>query len=213
MQPPRPPHSRSPRRAFLHAAVAAPVLALSACAADPDADLDDGDPDETAVPPGEWRNWSRALHCRPADGLKLPESVDEVADVVRAARGTVRMVGAGHSFSALVPTEGTLLSLEMITGVAGHDPAALTATIHAGTRLFALGDALAERGQGLQVQPDVDLQSLAGALSTCSHGSGAQLHCLPHYVTGLTLVTADGKVRTVSQDSEPEIFQAARVSM
>ena len=206
--PPRPPHRQpTPRRRFLQTALTTPLLAVAGCE-DEDVDVDDD-----GVPPGEWRNWSRALQCRPKDGLHLPESVDELAARVKSAPGNVRVVGAGHSFSAVVPTDGTLLSLEMLNGVVAHDAAAQTATIRAGSRLFSLGEPLAALGQGLPVQPDIDLQSLAGALSTCSHGSGAQHHCLPHYVTELTLVTADGTVRTVSATQEPEIFEAARVSL
>ena len=194
---------RTPRRHFLQATLATPVLAtLSGCT----------EPPETLLP-GQWRNWSGAVHCTPRNGLKLPADVEELAAVLKSTKGPVRVVGAGHSFSALVPTDDTLISLEQLTGIVSHDAVQKTATIRAGTRLYSLGEPLARLDQALSVQPDIDLQSLGGVLSTCSHGPGAQHYCLPNYLTELTLVTADGTSRTVSASQEPEIFSAARVSL
>ncbi len=188
------------RRAFLKSVLAAPILA--SCA------------NEAEVPtPGEWHNWSGGQRCTPKDGLQMPSTVDELAGVVKAAKGPVRVAGAGHSFSAVVPTNDTLLSLELLSGIVSHDAAALTATIQAGTRLYLLGEPLAKLGQGLTVQPDIDLQSLGGALSTGTHGAGGQHRCMPSYLKEISLVTADGAVHNVSPQVEPEVFQAAQVSL
>jgi FAD-linked oxidoreductase len=143
----------------------------------------------------------------------MPSSVDELSSVVKNAKGPVRVAGAGHSFSAVVPTNDTLLSLELLSGIVSHDAANLTATIQAGTRLYLLGEPLAKLGQGLMVQPDIDLQSLGGVLATGSHGAGAQHRCMSSYIQALTLVTADGSVRKVSPQVEPEVFQAAQISL
>ena len=86
------------RRAFLKSVLAAPVLA--SCRKD----------EEPAAPPGQWRNWSGAQRCTPKGGLQMPASVEELGAVVKAAKGPVRVAGAGHSFSGVVPTDDMLLS-------------------------------------------------------------------------------------------------------
>ncbi len=189
------------RRAFLKSVLAAPIVA--SCRHE----------EEPPPPAGQWRNWSGAQRCTPKGGLQMPANVDELTGIVKAAKGPVRVAGAGHSFSAVVPTDDTLLSLEMLSGIVSHDAANLTATIQAGTRLFLLGEPLAKLGQGLTVQPDIDLQSLAGVLSTSSHGAGAQHRCMASYLKEIQVVTADGTLRTVSPTVEPEVFKAAQVSL
>ena len=189
------------RRALLKSFLAAPVLA--SCGREP----------EAPQVPGEWRNWSGAQRCTPKGGLQLPATVDELSKIVKQAEGPVRVTGAGHSFSAVVPTNDTLLSLELLSGIVSHDPQKLTATIQAGTRLFLLGEPLAKIGQGLPVQPDIDLQALGGVLSTSSHGAGAQHRCMAANLLDISLVTADGSQRKVSAEVEPEVFKAAQVSL
>ena len=189
------------RRAFLRGLVAAPLVA--GCRGQ------DAEPET----PGQWQSWSGAQKCTPKGGLQMPANVDELARIVKAATGPVRVAGAGHSFSAVVPTNDTLLSLELMSGIVSHDAAALTATIQAGTRLFLLGEPLAKLGQGLPVQPDIDLQALGGVLSTSSHGAGAQHQCMPAYARKLAIVTADGTLREVSPEKDAEIFKAAQVSL
>ncbi len=197
------------RRRLLRTALPLAAVPLLQGCGDDDIDMADDD----GVPEGEWQNWAKSVRCNPRNGLQLPETVDELAGIVAKAKGPVRAVGAGHSFAAVVPTDDTLLSIEALTGIVRHDPKELTATIRAGTRLFLLGPQLAELGQGLPAQPDVDLQSLAGALSTCSHGAGAQHRCMPHTIQGLQLVTADGRVLDLSPTQQPQLFEAARVSL
>ena len=189
------------RRAFLKSVLAAPVLA--SCRKD----------EEPAAPPGQWRNWSGAQRCTPKGGLQMPASVEELGAVVKATKGPVRVAGAGHSFSGVVPTDDTLLSLELLSGVVSTDAAKLTATIKAGTRLFLLGEPLAKAGQGLIIQPDIDLQSLGGVLATATHGAGAQHTCLPSHLQEIQFVAADGALHTVSPTVEPEVFKAAQVAL
>ena len=94
-----------------------------------------------------WKNWSGGLSCTPA--LRAaPASEAELAEIVTAGATPVRAVGAGHSFSPLVPTEGTLLSLDRMSGIVAHDAATHRATIKAGTRLGAMAAELAVRREG-----------------------------------------------------------------
>lgn len=159
-----------------------------------------------------WRNWSGSQSCVPQARI-APASVEELQEAVAAATGTVRPVGAGHSFSPLVPTDGTILSLARISGLEEHDPAKLQASFMAGTRLSDMGEPLAEMGQALINMPDIDEQILGGAMATCTHGTGASLGALPTYIADLELVTASGDKLYCSPASNPEIFEAARVSL
>ena len=159
-----------------------------------------------------WQNWSGYQHCLPAERI-APASLDELVAVMKQAPGPVRPVGAGHSFAPLVPTEGTVVSLRHFEGLLAHDATAMTATLGAGTRLGDLGEPLAAAGQALFNMPDIDEQSLAGAMATATHGTGAKLGALHSYVTALTLVTPRGEVLECSRERNAEVFGAARVSL
>lgn len=159
-----------------------------------------------------WRNWSGGLVAHPA-GRFAPRSEAELADWMKSTTGSVRPVGAGHSFTALVPTDGHLLVLDNISGMTAHDPDLLQATFGAGTRLSSIGPALDAVGQGPLILPDIDRQTLAGAISTGTHGTGLTLHSLSGNVTGLRMVSATGDVLEVSEASDPELFKAACVSV
>ena len=159
-----------------------------------------------------WRNWSGSQRCEPAQRV-APDSVEALQALLRDSTGTVRPVGAGHSFSPRGPTDGTFVSLSRLQGVVAHDPETLEATVWAGSRLGALGQPLEERGQALINMPDIDEQALAGCLATATHGTGAGIGCMSTFVTGLQLVDARGELWECSGDQNPELFQAARVSL
>jgi FAD-linked oxidoreductase len=159
-----------------------------------------------------WQNWSGYQHCLPAARL-APASTDELADFLRKTQGPVRPAGAGHSFTPLIPTDGTIVSLRNFEGLISHDAARLTATVGAGTRLGQIGEPLHKIGQALPNMPDIDAQSLAGAIATGTHGTGQGLGALHSYVTALKLVTPGGDVLTCSREQNPQIFDAARVSI
>ena len=159
-----------------------------------------------------WRNWSGALLAHPA-GRFAPGTEAELVDWLRATRGTLRPVGAGHSFTPLVPTDGQLLVLDRLNGLIDHDPESLQATFGAGTRLYSMGPALEGVGQGPLILPDIDRQTLAGAISTGTHGTGLTLHSLSGNVTRLRMVTAAGEVIEVTEASDTDLFRAACVSV
>jgi FAD/FMN-containing dehydrogenase len=162
-----------------------------------------------------WINWSGRVECRP-EAILRPASDEELAAIVRraAAEGrTVRVAGSGHSFTPLVSTSGVLLSLDALTGVESSDPAALQATIRAGTKIHALGAPLQALGMALANQGDVDVQSLGGAIGTGTHGTGRTLGSISTQVTGLRVVTAAGEIVEWSAERDEEPMSAARVSL
>lgn len=162
--------------------------------------------------PIAWRNWSGAQTCLPAARLG-PANEAELAELLRAAKGTVRPVGSGHSFSALVPTDDTIVSLARMSGMIGHDTRALTSEWWAGTPMSQMGAPLAAAGLALPNMADIDYQTLAGALATSTHGSGVDYGSYSTQVAGLRLVTAAGDTVDCDAQHHPEIFAAARCGL
>ncbi len=159
-----------------------------------------------------WRNWSGSQRCLPQARL-APASVEELQELVVSAAGPVRAVGAGHSFSPLVPTDGTIVSLSRLSGLVAHDPDALQATLWAGSRLGDIGQPLEEIGQALINMPDIDKQTLAGSLATATHGTGAGIGSLSTFVEGLQIIDGRGDLIDCDATRRPDLFQAARVSL
>jgi len=158
-----------------------------------------------------WQNWSGEQTCEPQQFLH-PSSEDELASMVPSATG-VRVVGASHSFSALVPTDATLISLDRMTGLIETDSEKHQATCWAGTPLKQLGRLLWEAGLSLSVQGDVDHQTLGGAIGTGTHGTGKEFGCMSAAVVGFRLLKADGSFINCDANENTEIFQAGRVSL
>jgi FAD-linked oxidoreductase len=157
-----------------------------------------------------WRNWSGIQHCYPQARL-APSSEAELPLALAAAVAPIRPVGAGHSFTGLAPTSGTLVSLDGISGIAGWDGD--QAIVRAGTRLGALGPALAQKGRAMANLPDINKQSLAGAIGTATHGTGSKVTAIHADVTELALVTADGAIIECSATRRPDVLEAAKVSL
>jgi len=161
-----------------------------------------------------WRNWAGTHSCVPV-AIEHPKSAREVAAAVRRAAEagrTVRAAGAGHSFSACVPTDGTLVELDRLDRILDADPASGLVKVEAGISLAALNRGLDERGLALPNLGDIDAQSLAGAIATGTHGTGAPLPNLSAQVEALELVDGTGERRTLTPD-EGDLLRAARVGL
>ncbi|MBA8736906.1 D-arabinono-1,4-lactone oxidase [Chromobacterium violaceum] len=162
-----------------------------------------------------WRNWSGLQRCA-AQALATPGDEAELARLLREASrsGTpLRCVGAGHSFTPLVPTPGTIVSLDRMSGLLSYDAAAGEAILQAGTRIGQLARLLDAQGMALRNQPDVDVQSFAGAISTATHGTGAGLPALHADARALRLLTPSGQTLDCGQGRDDDLLQAARVSL
>ena len=163
-------------------------------------------------PPSTWRNWSGAQSCMPKAWL-FPKDLAELKQALKTAPGIIRPVGSGHSFSALVPTDGTLVSMGFFSGLLGHDRQTLEAEFAAATLMSQVGPALQVVGQALPNMADIDYQTLAGAIATSTHGTGLGYGSYSTQVSGLQLVTAQGEVLDCSAERDRELFDCARVSL
>ena len=158
-----------------------------------------------------WNNWSGFQTSNPRQLLK-PHSIDELKVIVRES-DKIRVAGASHSFTPLVATDATLLSLDHLSGVENIDQEQCATTILAGTRLYDLDQYLQPFNQSLMQQGDIDQQSLAGAVSTGTHGTGADLYCISGYVKHFELLNASGELLQCSPTENTDIFNAGRVSL
>jgi FAD-linked oxidoreductase len=164
---------------------------------------------------GEWVNWAGDQSCRPARILR-PGSRDELAEAVAAATAAgdrVRVAASGHSFTEAALTEGTMIRLEGLSGVEDADRASGLVRAGGGTVLADLNEELAGLGLAMENLGDIDRQTIAGAISTGTHGTGARLRNISAQVEGLELVLADGSVRHLNATTEPELLRAARVGV
>ena len=149
-----------------------------------------------------WSNWAGNVRSSPVS-LEHPASTADVQGIVaRAAREgvTVKAHGAGHSFTPIAATEGIALSLARINRVLDHDAQTGLVRVQAGISLHELNPQLKALGLALPNLGDVDPQSVAGAISTGTHGTGGRLHGIAAAVAGLQLVTGDGDVLEVDAD-------------
>ena len=165
--------------------------------------------------PRRFTNWLGNVAFTPR-AYHQPENEAEVAALVMAARRSgqrLRVIGAGHSWSAVCATDGYLLNLDRMQRVLHIDPARQRVTVQAGIRLHALCAQLDMHGLALVNLGSIKTQSLAGAISTGTHGTGLQFGSLATQVIGLRLVTGTGEIRELSSEHDPELLAAARVSL
>ncbi|WP_254878627.1 D-arabinono-1,4-lactone oxidase [Streptomyces sp. NA04227] len=164
---------------------------------------------------GQWRNWAGTERITPARVVS-PGSTEEVARAVReAARDGlgVKAVGSGHSFSGAAVAPGVQLRPEGMDRLVSVDTATGLVTVEAGMPLHRLSSRLAERGLAMEILGDIDRQTVAGAVSTGTHGSGARFRSISNQIHALELVLADGSVATCSATERPDLFAAARLGL
>ena len=162
-----------------------------------------------------WRNWGRSASARFAE-VASPADETEVSAVLRRAASAglpVRPMGAGHSFTPIAATDGISLRLDRMSGLRRVEVDSGRVTLGAGTRLRDLPALLEPYGLALENMGDIDHQSIAGAISTGTHGTGAGFTGLAGQVVGLRIALADGSVVDCSSVERPELFEAARVGL
>ncbi|MFE2186176.1 D-arabinono-1,4-lactone oxidase [Streptomyces sp. NPDC059455] len=162
-----------------------------------------------------WRNWAGNVMARPTR-IVAPSSTQELAEMVCRATAEglkVKAVGTGHSFTTAAATDGLLIRPDRMAGVRGLDREAGTVTVAAGTSLRQLNETLSAHGLSLANMGDIMEQTVAGATSTGTHGTGRDSASIAAQIKGLELVTADGSVLRCSAEENPEIFAAARIGL
>jgi FAD-linked oxidoreductase len=162
-----------------------------------------------------WKNWAGNQSARPMT-ITSPRSVEAVADLITGARmrqEKVKCVGSGHSFTSAAATQGHLVTLDNWSGLVSIDRTSLEVTVKAGTTLSVLNELLHKEGLALPNLGDIAYQTVAGAISTSTHGTGIALTGLAGQVRGFTLVDGQGQVHHCNRENNPEIFDVGRVSI
>jgi L-gulono-1,4-lactone dehydrogenase len=165
--------------------------------------------------PAVWRNWAGNQWARPIR-LERPAGVAELAETVRRAAEEglrVRALGSGHSFTAAAAGDGVMIRTDALDGVVQVDRDALLVTVEAGMSLRRLTQVLDAHGLALENMGDIDRQTVAGAISTGTHGTGQHLGGLASQVHALELIGADGQAVRCSEQEDPTLFAAARISL
>jgi FAD-linked oxidoreductase len=163
--------------------------------------------------PETWANWAGQQRCAP-ESIVRPRGDEEVAAAVRdaTAKGLrVRAVGAGHSFTDIACTDGVMVDLSGMDRVLDHDPGSGRVRVQAGMTISALARALDERGLALENQGDIDVQGIAGAISTATHGTGIGYGNLSSRVEGVRLVDGRGELVELEAESDADGLRATRV--
>jgi len=162
---------------------------------------------------GTWRNWGRSQSSHPRY-IAHAASVDDVIEAVALARRenlVLKPIGAGHSFTSIAATNGVQLDIAALDGVLAVN--GTDVTLAAGTNLYQLPALLGHLGLALENMGDIDKQTIAGAISTGTHGTGATFGGLATQVVALTLVTADGSLLRISETENADLLPAARLGL
>jgi L-gulono-1,4-lactone dehydrogenase len=174
---------------------------------------------QTLAPPARgakrFGNWTGDERCAPVAWAR-PASIDELREALSRAADeglAVRAVGSGHSFSDIACSDGMLVSLERMGELLDVDPASGLVRVGGGITIKRLSRVLHEHGLALENLGDIDVQTISGAISTATHGTGARLANLSAQVHELTLALADGTLLKCSRDEDAELWRAARVGV
>jgi len=173
-----------------------------------------GDHDSSKLITGtkKWKNWSGNQVCEPAE-LFIPESERALVQKLKSTTDKIRVVGGGHSFSPVVPSNEILASFKKLNNIIRYNNVTHTATIGAGAHLYNLTPKLHEMGLAFANQGDIDRQTLGGAVSTSTHGTGSALQSFAGMVKGFRLVTADGQIIECSPENNAELFYGGTVAL
>jgi FAD/FMN-containing dehydrogenase len=160
-----------------------------------------------------WTNWAGNQTCEARVSAPASEAgvIEEVRRALAAGTG-LRVAGAGHSFTPVVTTSGTVLETTNLRGVTGIDAARRRVTALPGTTVGELGDPLWDAGLALANQGDIDTQAIAGAIATGTHGSGNALPSSSASLRACRLVDGHGELVEIDE-TQPDLLRAAQVAV
>lgn len=161
------------------------------------------------------KNWAGSFEFSPAHVFS-PKSETELVQIVSDAHQknhTLRAKGSAHSWTPLIATNDWFISFDQLSGITEVQKEQKTVSALAGTKLKTFTHDCFKHDLALPNQGDIEAQSLAGALSTGTHGTGATLQSLSNQIQKARVVLADGSIKTVDQKTDPDFFNAFRVSL
>ena len=162
-----------------------------------------------------WSNWAGNQRVESVSLFK-PRTEEQIQQLVRHAATNnkqVKAVGSGHSFTAIALAEEILVELSNYDAVISVDKAKNTVTLQSGIQLSKINGMLHQNGLAMQNLGDIAYQTISGAISTSTHGTGVKFTGIANQVTALRIVLADSSVVDCSASSNPELFSCARVGL
>lgn len=159
-----------------------------------------------------WRNWSGKQKSKPEE-IRFIRSEEDASALAMASGSSIRVVGSGHSHSALVPHDGIIVDVSGLAGVVSVDSESKCAWIWAGSKIYSLGRPLHDVGLALKNQGDIDQQTIAGACATGTHGTGKYLKNLSSAVVGAKVALASGELLACSADNNTNAWQVSRLNL
>ncbi|MBJ7363046.1 MAG: FAD-binding protein, partial [Ilumatobacteraceae bacterium] len=169
----------------------------------------------SAIRSGTWTNWAGNQRSTPLR-INEPAGESDLADIVaRASQAgqTVKAVGAGHSFTSTATTTGHLITMGRLNKMLDVDRQAGTVTVQAGMYISDLNEQLAELGLAMPNLGDIAYQTISGAISTSTHGTGRNLPGLAAQVSGMRLVTGDGNILEINEKENSDLLKFAAVGV
>ncbi|GAB3297621.1 FAD-binding protein [Epidermidibacterium keratini] len=162
-----------------------------------------------------WRNWSRSVTAWPVE-VAAPRSAPELAQIIQRAvetGRTVKAVGAGHSFTAVAATNGIQLDLQHLRGALEIDRERSRVRLNGGTRLHEIPDILDPLGLAMENLGDIDRQTITGATSTGTHGTGLAYGGLATQIVAATLIDGHGTTHTINERENAELLPAVALGI
>ncbi len=159
-----------------------------------------------------WSNWSGNQTSTPNERL-IPQNTDELSSMIKQTTQHIRLVGAGHSFSGLVPTNETQMSLAYFNGITDINKEKKQFNVASNTFLAGVGEELWNNGLSLENMPDINTQTFGGAIATSTHGTGPNYGSMSSTVKEITLVNGLGEEIVCSDNNNSELFNAARTNI
>jgi len=162
-----------------------------------------------------WSNWAGNQQTGTVL-LSKPQTESELQQVVQSAQASgrrVKAVGSGHSFTAIAVSEEVLVDLSDYDEIVAIDKINQTVTVQSGIQLSKLNQALYENSLAMQNLGDIAYQTIAGAISTSTHGTGAKFTGIANQVVALRIVLADSSIVECSANVNAQLFSCARVGL
>jgi D-arabinono-1,4-lactone oxidase len=159
--------------------------------------------------------WARTFHSLPELYIK-PQSLDEIQKAItlaRRCRRRITTVGCGHSPSDITCTSSWMINLDDFNKILSVDEQTGVVVMQAGIRLYQLGEELAEHGFAMPNLGSIDQQSIAGAISTGTHGSTLYHSILSASILSLRITLSNSRTVLCSPTQNTELFRAALLSL
>lgn len=158
-----------------------------------------------------FKNWGKNIEQQVANYFQ-PENEVELISIVHNQK-KIRVVGTGHSWSDVCVTNDSIINLDLYNNILHIDKANKTVKVQAGIKLWHLNDLLDKEGLALENLGSISEQSLAGAISTGTHGTGISYQCLASQIIEFSLIKADGSKLIINKKNDVDLFNASVISL